>query len=360
MAERSGFQSARPENSAPRTATNFMPSSMRTDPLAYLPPAAADRLRALRQRAADAHAVTVGFQELSELRSEQQKANARLKQLTSSPQDHGFNLGPDHPSVLAAARDLAKLSDDLRRLNERSEARAAAWQSASAALLAVESWLKAGQPGGTVLEDYNEGPEPKLNKGEGDVVAAIENRRRRVRELRATLNQISSSPFPSSYCKRRCREEIEQLAMRGTPSVARLVEHDGPVDFQILRLQSQVFGAEQRSLAFTETADAVALVTWLHKDALIAALDREIDTERRCGSTDARGAAGASCRVQADLLAAERAESFFCWLAESRGLSIEHRADVNPLALLGLALVIAVPASLPGTSPMMGIDYAGP
>jgi hypothetical protein len=44
------------------------------------------------------------------------------------------------------------------------------------------------------------------------------------------------------------------------------------------RVTSEVH-AERRLLAFTEAADAVALVAFLRKPALIAALDREIDCE---------------------------------------------------------------------------------
>jgi hypothetical protein len=40
-----------------------------------------------------------------------------------------------------------------------------------------------------------------------------------VREARADLQRIQSSCFPSSYCKQRMREQIEQLAQRGAVSV---------------------------------------------------------------------------------------------------------------------------------------------
>jgi hypothetical protein len=42
---------------------------------------------------------------------------------------------------------------------------------------------------------------------------------RKVREGRAELHRIQSSCFPSSYCKQRMREQIEQLAQRGAVSV---------------------------------------------------------------------------------------------------------------------------------------------
>jgi hypothetical protein len=46
---------------------------------------------------------------------------------------------------------------------------------------------------------------------------------------------------------------------------------------------------------------------------------------------------------------------------QSEGLPIEHRADISPLALLGLRLVTAPRAvSSPGTSAAMAINFVGP
>jgi hypothetical protein len=59
--------------------------------------------------------------------------------------------------------------------------------------------------------------------------------------------------------------------------------------------------------------------------------------------------------VQADLLSVERDESWFVWQAQSQGLPVEHRADISPLALLGLKLVTTpradgTPPTTPGYS----------
>ncbi|UFW85357.1 hypothetical protein BjapCC829_36455 [Bradyrhizobium barranii] len=151
------------------------------------------------------------------------------------------------------------------------------------------------------------------------------------------------------------REQIEALAQRGTPSVSRLIELDGPVDFQTQSLTSEVH-AERRSLAFTETADALALVAWLHRDALITALDREISTEaddKAALSLEARQKAEAE--VMGDLLAVERDECALIWQAQAQNLPCEHHQDVSILALLSVALVTAPsadasPESSPGLS----------
>ncbi|HEU4806404.1 MAG TPA: hypothetical protein VFS91_11480 [Nitrobacter sp.] len=124
------------------------------------------------------------------------------------------------------------------------------------------------------------------------------------------------------------------------------------------RLRSEVLGAEQPALAFAEVPDTIALLAWLHRDALIAALDHEISTEADDAtalSYEARQKADAE--VQGDLLEIERQVAELTWLAQSQGLPVEHRADCSPLAILQLQLVTAPRAdALPGTTPGLSWD----
>ena len=174
-----------------------------------------------------------------------------------------------------------------------------------------------------------------------------------MRELRADLHRIASAPFPSSDCKQRMREQIEALTMQGAPSVSSLIELDGKIEFQTQSLTSTVYNAQPGAVAFAEVSDAVALVAWLHKDALIAALDREIASEaddKAALSHEARQKAEAE--VQGDLLAIERDECALVWQARSENLPAEHRADVSVVALLSITLVTAPRVNeTPGTTP---------
>jgi hypothetical protein len=127
------------------------------------------------------------------------------------------------------------------------------------------------------------------------------------------------------------------------------------------RVQSQVIGAEQRALAFTEVPDTVALVAWLHKEALIAALDAEITVE-----ADDEAALSHEMRqqreaeVQGDLLATERDESFFVWRAQDERLPVEHRNDCAPQAILQCRLVTAPSTNgSQGSSPMHAWNIVG-
>jgi hypothetical protein len=198
--------------SLPMTPSSF-------DVIETLPLLAQDRLRKLRLRAADAHALCVPHADIREASTAKVTAENRLRELTAHPHQHGFGLPETDSRVVAQQRLVNQAVDDFRRLQERSDDRAAAWHAASGALQTAETYLRHGRPGGTAFEVIDV-EVPKPAKGEGGLLDQIENRRRRVRELRSDLHRIASAPYPSAFCKQRLREAIETLAQRGTPDVS--------------------------------------------------------------------------------------------------------------------------------------------
>jgi hypothetical protein len=338
------------------TPMSLGPALKPFDVIELLPPAAQDRLRMLRQRAADAHALIPEFETIREASMARIEAENALKRLTSHPQDGGFNLPATDSRVVAAEKHLEKMTADFRRLQELQEVRSAAWRAASGALAAVEDWLRHGKPANCVLEAIETEP-PKLAKNEPGLLDAIENRRRRVRELRADLHRIASAPFPSSYAKQRMREQIDALAMNGAPSVSALVELDGRIEFQTQRVTSEVHAA-QRALAFTEIEAAIPTLAWLFSKELISKLDAEISAESDDGaalSHEARQQREAE--VMGDMLAVERDECALVWQAQAQNLLCEHRADVSVAALLSITLVTTPRAD---ASPETSLGYSWP
>jgi hypothetical protein len=99
--------------------------------------------------------------------------------------------------------------------------------------------------------------------------------------------------------------------------------------------------------------DTVALIAWLHKDALIAALDREIDAEGDdAAALTHEQREQRESEVLSDLLSVERDEAALTWSAIEDGLPCEFRADCSPLAILQIRLVTTARATeLPGTTP---------
>ena len=194
-----------PASSFEPTAIHF--NATPGDAVAWLPEAAADKLRALRQHVADLNKLIPASSDRLAAANAKVEAEQRLARLRGhqSQRGGGFNLLDSDPRVVAARELLDKLTADHARISDLYEIRAAGYASASQTLGAVQMWLRDRPPG--VLEDH-ETPEPKLNKGES-LTDAIERIRRRVRELKADLHRIQSAPFPASHCKQRVREMIE-------------------------------------------------------------------------------------------------------------------------------------------------------
>jgi hypothetical protein len=330
-----------------------VPGGPAYDPIERLPKGAQDRLRALRQASLDRHAVTVPHEELRAASMARQSAQAALKRLTDHPHQFGLGLAQDHPSVRLATKTLRQAEDDFERLKARSEAKALAWQAASAASANVESWLKHGRPQNTTLTDWD-GSAPQLVRGEKSVFDQIENRRRRARELRADLARIAASPYPSAYCKTRIREQVEILANQGTPSITNVVEHDREIEWPTQEVRSEVF-SEPRALAFATVPAGLALVAFLCKPALLAALDKmameesddsvALTHEQRQLRTD---------EVQRDLLAVEMEESALTWSAQEQNLPINFRSDLDPRAILLVIMsTLAKPNGQETTTPFV-------
>jgi hypothetical protein len=99
---------ARFQDTLPRQQTNYAPSHIGTDPLAYLPDRAADRLRRLQLSADDLHAVIPEFEQVREANAARMEADTRLKRLLAPQSSGGFNLPEDDLRVTVARRELAE------------------------------------------------------------------------------------------------------------------------------------------------------------------------------------------------------------------------------------------------------------
>ena len=107
------------------------PSPPSFDVIELLPEHAQNRLRQLRLRATEAHRLVPEFEQMREASMARVEAENQLKQLQAHPQEFGRGLPEAHPLVVTAEKHLDKMTADLKRLQERSEMRAQAWQAAS-------------------------------------------------------------------------------------------------------------------------------------------------------------------------------------------------------------------------------------
>jgi hypothetical protein len=311
------------------------------DAISILPKRAGERLRRLQRLAADRHALLPQWEDRQSATTARTMAESRLKRLTAHPSDDGFNLKDDDPRVKAAQRDLDARTEDRDRIEALYAQRAAQWQASSRIVNELEGWLRNDLPGGTILQAVETEP-PKLLKGE-TLIDAIERLRRRGRELRADRHRVQSAPYPASFAKERMRQQVDEIAARGAISVSALVEHEGGrLGIPVTHLRVSVSGETRPSVGFAEAPDTFGMLAFLHKAALIAALDREIDSESEdeaALSLEAR--TEQTQTINGDLLSVERDEAWLVWAAMDAGMSIEHRFDIDPSALLGVECIVA-------------------
>jgi hypothetical protein len=157
------------------------------------------------------------------------------------------------------------------------------------------------------------------------------------------------------------RALIEALAMRSAPDVTNLIEHDADLVWPTTRVTTEVHNAAAGAVGFHQATDTVGLLAWLMKDQIIKKLDAEIDGEADdAASLSHEERQRREAEAMSDLLDIERQEAALVWRAMDEKLPVEHRADISPQAVLGVALVTA-PRALDGPSSwQQAFDIVGP
>jgi hypothetical protein len=320
-----------------------------TDPVDALPAGEPRRkLIALRQRSADARAVWLPISDdIRELRTERQRADIRLKQLTLARGAGGANLDDEYLQVRDIKATLARIDADMSRLQALEQHRGAVRHATGLLVQHIEDWLRSGRPSGTTL---TEAPAIAVadivRKGER-THDALERLRLRLRELDADAHRVNSAPYPSADVKKKMREEIENLAMRGVPHVGALVETFGAIGWprDAVALPLVALGEKGGPImgnAVGDAPDVLAMFAWLHRPALLKALDALVDSE-----SDDDAALSVQARevklaeLSRDKLATERMECALVWAMQDAGDNVEHR-DADPSAVLGIELVVTV------------------
>jgi len=319
-----------------------------------LPPAARQKLVALRQTRDDAHAMLHPVSEsLSKLRLERQELQHRLDDLTKpkprmlEPVATGRNSAAgagkssmiafpeDHPMAVAARRDLTRATAALEHAEGLHQIRRASWSSNAQLVRALEDYL--GKLGGVEIAAFDGDVKSKFR---GTIADAVEQRRRRLRELKADARRVAVAPRPSAYCRKAIGDWLDELAERGAPRLLPLIEQ-GRIDLVTLPeiSRSETFhGAAKADGKFSPTATAVivrtpdvmALMAWLDRDRLQKRLLDEIDnlSDDDDALTDDQRAE-AFRQIAIDRLAVEREEEALIEQAASQGQAIARRTDAE-------------------------------
>lgn len=329
-------------SSAPAPVTATLPGSvlvMAGDPMAMLPVEAREKYRKLEQERDDAGLLvraTVADQQ--QLQIDVQRHRNRIKELQTPRGAGGFGLSDDALQVVQERRALDGKLVEHRRLAARAEELGAKFQKAGEIVRAIEQGV-AAHPAGCIGQMV-EAETPTL-KGRS-IIDAIEARRRRVGQLKSDLRRILTAPWPSAMAKKKMRAQVVQLAESGAPRTGSAIAWDEPVAFPTRTYQVQVLNADPNAIGFVELPDVLGLFAWLYRDALVAALDREIDD---CAD-DPSALTGeqrqeAEAEVLADLLAVEREECRLIEIAQAQGQPADYRVDCDPRAILGFEWVAA-------------------
>lgn len=304
-----------------------------------LPPRARERATALRNAADVAQAgVTELSSKLRDLRWHRQEIFTHIRVAT----DRRFSGGRDilaEGEVEGERQRLRELDDEIARLDAIVDAQTAAYASARALTERIDLFLR-GLSGCGISDHFVAAP--PLKKGE-DLRAAIESRRRRVRELIAERAAVEAAPIPSAEAKRIAHEQVERLAERGRVNVGPLLTAGESFKFAAIIGLVKIPQVGAGEVAQT---DVEGLVCWLLRDHLVAALEREIDAQSDdAHALDDRQRAARIEQIENELLSTERAEAALIESAREQGVTVVHRGDISVPALLGVEIAAAAEAA---------------
>lgn len=251
---------------------------------AELPPAAAAKLRALRQQAADSAALA-------------QSATATVMDLESRPREER--------SRLSTQIEAAKKTQAARQKRRADDAQVVAQMERFLALVPADQRLVAGPP-----------PDDVADLGLDELAESLRSTRENIERLGRERRSVSLAPLPASRLKALAKEHVLQLSLQGVPTLDAKAKPTWP-----------------------HGTRAEAVVAWLDPDAMHARLCREIDVVspgRDALSEEERVSRLAS--IDAELLSLERSEETLVSRLRELGGDAHRRPRADPRAVLGVEI----------------------
>jgi hypothetical protein len=149
------------------------------------------------------------------------------------------------------------------------------------------------------------------------------------------LARVRNAPRTTNEAKAFMRQQVAALAQQGKPTVEDLF-HGGDVQWPTEQFSAACHGTNPSVLVAT-VRNASALVAWAARDAIIVALDAEIDRLGNDGdalSAEDQAARIAECELA--LLNLQREAEALIERLEGDGVMV-HRVCADPRVLLGIA-----------------------
>jgi hypothetical protein len=331
------------------TVTDFEVGNERIEELLAPHPEIARKLERLVERRDETRGrMEAGNTTLLELRSalfraEQDLADARdhdaMSRRKTSHKDSDSETPNDDKEAVRLRRAEARvdaLKERVERSRERYKQLSAEWGAYSNAVNRVTEYL-VSLPTGFDLQPF-EGAVPKTLKDE-DFPQAIARVRAELEHNDQAAAAVKAAPIPNEDAKRIAREQVAKLAAEGRPDISSLLKRGGS-----LRWPQQPLNGFNVDGMIPQLAKAVPMIAWMFGDALVEALDHEIELESSTGEeplTDADRKFKLT-ELAEKRLGLEHAEEQFIERYTDEGGEIARRRGVDPRALLGLS------ASMPG------------
>lgn len=275
-----------------------------------LPPSAVAKLRALEQGVADAEALARST--FAQIAAANQRLPSRINVRDTSSNDI---------EAARARREIDEIEAELTRLQSVQRLRNSLAAARKQAVLTVTHWLQRQPP----AVRFTAAAPIKVDAGGP---GAIEVVRETVARLKAELVALDLAPLPAEDLKKQARELIDRLAQRGAPALN--LSRGG---FEV-RWRSRTDAGVMAMLP----EDTIATLCWLDRDAVLTALEAEIDKAVASNPTPPVSGDEREMRrreIATQLLTAERTEEALIEVTPD----VARRADASPLAVLGVEFV---------------------
>lgn len=244
----------------------------------------------------------------------------------------------DQPRLDASSKAIDGLKAELRRVNEKIEARQTVWQSRRASIDALERYLNDLADDAVLTEVV---VKAKVNAS----VADVERMRDRVNAAKADLAATAAAPIPTAEAKAMMRSWVEQLEAGSMPKLYDLAFGVFRIDFPKIDVETMGVGGLPGGGGVTtvrgnaRVIDPLALLAWFDKDRLIGMLDKEIDdVGDDTIALDRKTRLEREATLKAKIVDLEREEEALLEMVAASGVEgLLRRADCDVRAVFGIA-----------------------
>lgn len=285
-----------------------------------LPASARFKLTAIRQAFADAQALNAaGMKSINHHRERENHLLSTLQRLTSGTER-------DLKEIDAAESELKAVRAEIERISQQTANRQGRMQATGDLVRSIENWLKRQGPDA----QFRAVPVKVPPDAAKNLPAAIAAKRAAIDEAQGELARIRRAPRTAAELKADIRQRIAAMAEKGRARVYGAAQGELRIDLMPSTLAGDTLG-QMFNRPVVEN-----MMAWLHRDALIKALEAEIDAAELSGAVSAEDKARAEQELPPKILLLEREEEALIEAALDTGLPVERRGSVSPAAILGV------------------------